>query len=94
VLRAPQHVADDERQDRRDDEDRVQHDPGYRQPRPAAETSVLAAASPVREVKHEQSRADTATMVTTHMEWGDMLRYGIAAGLFLLLFARLLMRGS
>jgi len=32
-------------------------------------------------------------MLTTHMEWGDMLRYGIAAAVLLLLFARLLMRG-
>ena len=32
-------------------------------------------------------------MVTTHMEWGDMARYGIVAAAFLLLVARLLMRG-
>jgi hypothetical protein len=32
-------------------------------------------------------------MVTTHMEWGEMAKFGIAAALFLLLCARLLMRG-
>ena len=32
-------------------------------------------------------------MIDTHMEWGDMARYGVAAAVFLLLCARLLMRG-
>jgi hypothetical protein len=32
-------------------------------------------------------------MATTHMEWGEMAKYGIAAALVLLVLARLLMRG-
>jgi hypothetical protein len=32
-------------------------------------------------------------MEMTNLEWGDMARYGVAAAVFLLLFARLLMRG-
>jgi hypothetical protein len=32
-------------------------------------------------------------MIDTHLDWPEMARYGIAAAVFLLLFARLLMRG-
>ena len=44
-------------------------------------------------VKVLPQSVDNAHMIDTHLDWPEMARYGIAAALFLLLFARLLMRG-
>jgi hypothetical protein len=32
-------------------------------------------------------------MFDTHMEWGDMARFGVVAAIFLLVLARMLLRG-
>ena len=50
-------------------------------------------AHPREAVKVLPQSVDNSRMIDTHLDWPEMAKFGIAAALFLLLCARLLMRG-